>query len=464
VLVPQRQRKNCCDERVRGIFGNACNVGFQVLMFYPRYLNGLLDRIRSLERGHHAEEDQANSGSFSEFQIQQSPPLVRDEHPHLPNSPGNLQNAARAAPMHGEQNSSLLPNVTRNHGSPQRQNSLGQEEYIQTDHPHFDGPPRQLRNHPQIASNRADPTYFTPQSDPSHDGSIPMIQYQQVPSPSLSIGSHTAKFRQESTERDNPINAMGAASTITEGGLDASDHFYGTSSAVSFSQQIYQTQQHLSGRVDSISNHESAAAAAQPTQDMLSELLTSIPIPKPDDYFLPPRVLADHLLNCYWNRVHCLYPFVHQQSFISTYDRLWSGDTHDTPQESIAKVGLGGSGYSISVFYCALNAIFALGCQFSDLQLAQRENLSETFFRRSKQLLRIDILDEGSLALIQTLLIVAQFLQSTQFPNRCWNVVGLACRMAQGLGLYLDDANDNRPFVEVEMRRRTWYGCVTLDL
>jgi hypothetical protein len=30
--------------------------------------------------------------------------------------------------------------------------------------------------------------------------------------------------------------------------------------------------------------------------------------------------------------------------------------------------------------------------------------------------------------------------------------------------LYLDDANDNRPFVEVEMRRRTWYGCVTLDL
>jgi hypothetical protein len=283
-------------------------------------------------------------------------------------------------------------------------------------------------------------------------------------SPSVSIGSQTVNLREESTEQDNPINAMGTVSAITECSLDSSDHFYGSSSVVSFSQQIYQTQQRLSGRADSISNQASAAAAARPAQDMLSELLTSIPISNPDDYFLPPRVLADHLLNCYWNRVHCLYPFVHQQSFITTYNRLWGSDTQDVLQDSIARVGLGGSGCSASVFYCALNSIFALGCQFSDLRLTERETFSETFFRRSKQLLRIDILDEGSLALIQTLLIVAQFLQSTQFPNRCWNVVGLACRMAQGLGLYLDDANENRPFLEVEMRRRTWYGCVTLDL
>jgi hypothetical protein len=366
--------------------------------------------------------------------------------------------------MDGVQSSCPPPVTTRDEGLPQNSPCRTQETYFHNDRGFQDEPSRQLHNYPSPASGAAGSSYLPSQTDPGHGRSISTIHANQGQSPSLSVGSHSVKLRQDSTERDNPINAMGAAPSITDGGLEASDHFYGTSSAVSFSQQIYQTQRRLTGRPDSILNHASTAATAQPTRDMLSELLTNIPIPKPDDYFLPPRVLADHLLTCYWNRVHCLYPFVHQPSFTSTYRRLWGPDTQEILQRPVAKVGLGGSGCSVSVYYCALNAIFALGCQFSDLPLAQRENLSETFFRRSKQLLRIDVLDEGNLALIQTLLIVAQFLQSTQFPNRCWNVVGLACRMAQGLGLYLDGADESRPFAEVEMRRRTWYGCVTLDL
>lgn len=424
----------------------------------------MLDRITYLEHANQAEGNQANSSSYSEFQSQQSPPPIEGELHHQLDNLENRQYDAHIVPVHGVQDSNPLQSSARDIVSPRSRNSLTQEGYLQGDQLYQDKPPNQLQSHPRIQPAEANPEDFTFQRNSGHDDSIPIIHSQQVKSPSLSVGSHTVKLREDSREQDNHINAMGAASSITEGSLDASDHFYGTSSVVSFSQQIYQTQKRLSGRTDSLSNQASAAAAIRPTQDMLSELLTSISVPKADDYFLPPRMLADHLLNCYWSRVHCLYPFVHQQSFISKYNRLWGSDTQEVVQEPIAKVGLGGSGCSVSVFYCALNAIFALGCQFSDLPLAQCKDLSDTFFRRSKQLLRIDILDEGSLALIQTLLIVAQFLQSTQFPNRCWNVVGLACRMAQGLGLYLDDENENRPFVEVEMRRRTWYGCVTLDM
>lgn len=426
------------------------------------------DRIRHLEQSRRV-DGEADSSSYSEFQSQS-----RNQQPlpsadvglprqfNISASQENQQDAAQIAAFHGVQSSSPQQNTAVDQESPQRQLSPGREANLQSDRAYLDGPSRQLQNHPQVASNAAGSTYFSSHGHSGEDGPIPIVHAQQMESPSMSIGSQTVNLRQESTERDSPVNAMGTVSAITERGLDSSDHFYGTSSIVSFSQQIYQTQQRLSGRADRISGQTSASAAL-PAQGMLSELLSSIPISNPDDYFLPPRVLADHLLSCYWNRVHCLYPFVHQQSFISAYNRLWGSDTQELLQDSMARVGLGSPGCSASVFYCALNAIFALGCQFSDLRLAERENLSETFFRRSKQLLRIDILDEGSLALIQTLLIVAQFLQSTQFPNRCWNVVGLACRIAQGLGLHLDGANENRPFVEIEMRRRTWYGCVTLD-
>ena len=430
------------------------------------------DRIRHLERARRL-EGEADSSSYSEFQSQ-SQSQSQTQQP-LPSADGGFprqfnisgsqeiqQDAAQIAAIHGVQSSTPQQNTALDQESPHRQLSPSREAYFHSGRAHLDGRTKQLQNHPQTASNAACSTYFSSHSPSCEDGSIPILHAQQE-SPSVSIGSQTVNLRQESTERDSPVNAMGTVCAITKRGLDSSDHFYGTSSIVSFSHQIYQTQQRLSGRADFITGQTSASAAL-PAQGMLSELLSSIPISKPDDYFLPPRVLADHLLSCYWNRVHCLYPFVHQQSFISAYNRLWGSDTQELLQDSIARVGLGNPACSASVFYCALNAIFALGCQFSDLRLAERENLSETFFRRSKQLLRIDILDEGSLALIQTLLIVAQFLQSTQFPNRCWNVVGLACRIAQGLGLHLEGGNDTKPFVEVEMRRRTWYGCVTLDL
>jgi hypothetical protein len=423
----------------------------------------LHDQIRRLERACH-DAGHAQTSSFSEFQTLQSLESIDGDPPRQLNAyeiqEGQHQSVL-TAPLHEVH--TPRQNRSGDQEPPQDQFSLSQEQYLPGDDAYLDMAARPLQRHPPIVSNTAGSTYFTSQSDPGQDG-IRLERDQQMERLSVSNGSQDVNVRQDSTEPESPINAMGTVSAITNGGLDSSDHFYGTSSVVSFSQQIYQTQQHLSGRDGLNFNQASATAAARPSQGILSELLTSMPVTKPDDYFLPPRALADHLLNCYWNRVHCLYPFVHQQSFISRYNRLWSPDTQGGPQNSVSRIGLGGSGCPASVFFCALNSIFALGCQFSDLQLAQREALSETFFQRSKQLLRIDILDEGSLALIQTLLIVAQYLQSTQFPNRCWNVVGLACRMAQGLGLHLDGVNENRSFLEVEMMRRTWYGCVTLDL
>jgi hypothetical protein len=418
----------------------------------------LLDRIRTLERELRAEGGQADSRAYSEFQIQQQP-FVYEELPERQGNltSGGLQDACRTTCLNGPRNSVPMPSTAINPES-RKQQTTAQETYPQNETAYLVGSSKQPRNHAQITASVASQTNIAPQSDP-----MSAMHPQQAQSPSVSVGSQIVKVRDDSTEVDNPINAMGAASVITEGNLDSSEHFYGTSSAVSFSQQIYQTQKRISGRAEP-STHQVPIATGQPPQDMLSELLTTIRISNSDDYFLPPRVLADHLLDCYWTRVHCLYPFVHRQSFSSAYSRLWGSEVPDARRETGSKVGLGGSGCSISVFYCALNAMFALGCQFSDLPVTQRENLSDTFFRRSKQLLRIDVLDEGSLALIQTLLIVAQFLQSTQFPNRCWNVVGLACRMAQGLGLYLDNPVSKRSFVDIEMRRRTWYGCVTLDL
>lgn len=46
----------------------------------------------------------------------------------------------------------------------------------------------------------------------------------------------------------------------------------------------------------------------------------------------------------------------------------------------------------------------------------------------------------------------------------CWTTTGLAIRIAQGLGLHRDGTRFGLPPLEVEMRRRVWWACCSLDM
>ncbi|KAI9497290.1 fungal-specific transcription factor domain-containing protein [Zychaea mexicana] len=176
------------------------------------------------------------------------------------------------------------------------------------------------------------------------------------------------------------------------------------------------------------------------------------------DYVLPPRKVADSLVRSYWTFVHTLYPFLHKPAFMKTYSRLWGYPEGADP-----------------LFHCILNLVFALGCQLSpEIGESEREPTSDIFFQRSKKLLHFDILDEGNIMVVQALLLMGQYLQCTKMPGRCWIVVGLATRVAQGLGLHRDahSVNSGRHKtngsgctrqLERELRKRLWGGCLVLD-
>jgi hypothetical protein len=55
-------------------------------------------------------------------------------------------------------------------------------------------------------------------------------------------------------------------------------------------------------------------------------------------------------------------------------------------------------------------------------------------------------------------------LQSTFCAQRCWNCIGVACRIAQGLGLHVDQTPAQKSSLGQEMRRRVWYACMMLDV
>jgi hypothetical protein len=278
------------------------------------------------------------------------------------------------------------------------------------------------------------------------------------------------------TSQSNSTDAMGAVSTYDEGLPEMKAQYYGKSSATSFLQSICKTMNldHCSPTnqapcVAGLATSRSCAVTGERgimvQHDPIFEAIG--PRSHLEDFVLPPRSLADHFLDRYWARVYPLYPFLHRPTFEKAYELLWTGSRDVSHLVAIPEVGLGNSvngSPRSQVFYCALNAIFALGCVFSDIPAASRKRTSHAFLDRAMALLQVEIMDEGSMSVVQTLLLIGQYLQSTSFPNRCWNVIGVACRIGQGLGLHVEQGQSSRRGLEIEMRRRVWYGCLIFDL
>lgn len=300
---------------------------------------------------------------------------------------------------------------------------------------------------------------------PSHHGSSPAGTHS---------GLEGIHLRQPLTPHDQPckeaeVTAMGTV--VSETGLTdkpgAEDHtFYGTSSAAAFIREACKSLGHspASGQPFQASNRLSATPSSQARQ------VATFSYNKQAAYSLtlPTRSFADHLISSYFERVYHLYPFFDRPTFEAAYRKLWESESissADSP--TLRDVGLGNElncGKDTLVFHCALNAIFALACHFSDLPPADREPTSNMFFQKTKAFVGIGLIEHNSLSVVQTLLIVALFLQSTAFPDRCWNSVGIACRLAQGLGLHIDESDGKGGSLEAEVRRRTWQCCVILDM
>ncbi|KAK9482299.1 fungal-specific transcription factor domain-containing protein [Lipomyces starkeyi] len=170
----------------------------------------------------------------------------------------------------------------------------------------------------------------------------------------------------------------------------------------------------------------------------------------PEDLTLPTRRLADSYIESYLRFVYSLYPFLHNPSFLRAYDDLWRPGRTDTIEDPL--------------FYCILNLVFALGCLLMPNGDYRNNKTAEQYYYRSRKIMKFEYLSSGSLMLIQALLLMGQYLQATHNPTECWNIVGLAIRVAQGLGLHHESRIiQRRSIIEQQLSRRLWFGCVVMD-
>ena len=289
---------------------------------------------------------------------------------------------------------------------------------------------------------------FTPSTqgeDENTYGNTPSLRNGNLLSPMLS--NNDSQERQDShrpiSEPNEGMDGMGNT------GMAESSYSEWGSSAASFMKQIQDT---VAAKT-SFPGHGRASQSAR--RDFLSPAVKSSqqgqwPNPVAEYCVLPPRRSADQMLEVYWKEVHHLYPFLHRPSFLRVYQSLWTADG----PESNSKMA-----------YCILNTLFAICCQVKKRSAPEEQGKSaDIFFKRAMYLLRVDIIGPGSMSLIAALLLMGQYLQSTEWPQRCWVVVGIAIRVAQGLGLHLPQTTARMETQQDrEMARRLWHGCVFMD-
>jgi hypothetical protein len=236
------------------------------------------------------------------------------------------------------------------------------------------------------------------------------------------------------------------------GGNDES--LYGPSSTVAFMKNIFPTPSRRASQSprEYEPSQQASVKHSNKTPERLPEWTNGAAM-------LPRRRNADDFLACYWEFTHPLFPVLHKPSFLKQYQNLWANE-----QEPEAR-DLNTLGMEELIFTATLNLVFALGCMFSNLvPPSQKNSMSDEFYQKSRHTLLFEVLDSTSLSLVQMMCLTGVYLQSTQHANRCWNSVGLAIRVAQSLGLHLNEVTGKKiPQLEREMRRRVWHTCLILD-
>ncbi|KAI9932323.1 hypothetical protein MW887_009835 [Aspergillus wentii] len=215
--------------------------------------------------------------------------------------------------------------------------------------------------------------------------------------------SHRSPDRQPlAGGRADGVNAMMGA--VEE---ERTQGFFGSSSAASFIRQIKTA---VDKRVSSPHRRTSESVMGIVPPASLMSTRTARPSTIPN-YVLPPRKTADSLMDVYWTRVFPLYPFVDSTHMRAEYAKIWTGDSLNSDE---------------NMLMCTFNVIFALACQLADfIQPEEREASADAFFSRAKDLLHFNLWNTGSAGLIQCLLLMAQYLQSTDSAHQCWIVTGV---------------------------------------
>ncbi|RDW73629.1 hypothetical protein BP5796_07071 [Coleophoma crateriformis] len=152
--------------------------------------------------------------------------------------------------------------------------------------------------------------------------------------------------------------------------------------------------------------------------------------------------VIDAMIDGYFRTYHVSYPIVHEPRFKAQH------------AEVIARPE--GNGWKALVYIVAALGAFSAS--------TEPTSVDGDLFNLAKSHLSIDDLESGNTSLVQALALMSNYLQKRNKPNSGYNYLGLALRMAMGLGLHKEFPRWEINPLELEIRRRVWWSLFVFDV
>ncbi|WRT69062.1 uncharacterized protein IL334_006045 [Kwoniella shivajii] len=105
--------------------------------------------------------------------------------------------------------------------------------------------------------------------------------------------------------------------------------------------------------------------------------------------------------------------------------------------------------------------IFAMGA--FDQATSENDDNGYRYYEIARQAYQPEMVEEGSMQLVQGLAIMANYLQRNNKPNSGYVCLGTAIRMAVALGIHSSAGHPKTNPLDGEIRTRLWWGLVALE-
>ncbi|GAB7346627.1 hypothetical protein MBLNU459_g1764t2 [Dothideomycetes sp. NU459] len=287
---------------------------------------------------------------------------------------------------------------------------------------------------------------------PMHTSTPPSVTSRQAATenPRSSVlcsnGDVNVSLRDELSDsrREDIVDSMGTIKPAAE----VNAGFFGPSSNIAFMDHIWNaviaTSQQTAGSTRMQSDTDAAILNVSRTYRSPREL-------DGDALFaFPTDADTQRLFSHYFENTGLLFPYVHEASMYEKYAQSRANGFRDLKLSWLA----------------LFNMVLAQGnsTRTDDINTsAERIAASDVFYHRALGLSRLQDMHGANVETVQYLLLMVQYLQSTQRSSHVWTVFGSAVKAAFSIGLHSEMASKNCTPLDREVRKRTWYGCVILD-
>lgn len=159
-------------------------------------------------------------------------------------------------------------------------------------------------------------------------------------------------------------------------------------------------------------------------------------------FILPPRAIADELVDAYFEYINPGCPIIDEEQFMRQYR---GRDPNDAPSLLV------------------LQSILLVGAHVSR-QSPERDEMKATFFRRAKAIFDARLERNRDVVMQAALLLTWHSDGEDDIWANAWFWVGVAARIALGLGMHRDVQASTLIPQDKRIWRRTWWVLVQFDV